>query len=228
MGANNPISLVPHKNIFNVFNKGRKYFQIRFALEILLTVTALVGVALLIKSAMTVYPTVIRDYNNKSYSAVSSPYSTSYAEISTLTIDTMRLLFTSRGKKNYLQDLRPFVASNILAAVGNATARSGDNIIRSATVHDFFITETGRSVQAVIYMSLYQTSDSQSVTQPLYFNILLRKGERSPANPAGWSIVGLLRMDEATYLEKRNKFLGEVGGVETSKQVSPETPLNAK
>lgn len=228
MSLTNPISVTPRQNLFNVFNKGRTYFRIRFFLEVTLCITALIGIFLLIKSAMTVYPTVIRDYNNKSYFAVSAPYSTSYAEISTLTIDTMRLLFTTRGEQNYLQDLRPFVAPNILSAISEALSRGSSDLIRSTTVHDFFITQTGRTVQAVIYMSLYQTSNSRSLIQPLYFNILLRPGERSPKNPTGWTIAGLLRMDEATYLEKRNEFLGEVGSAESSKQISPEKSLTAE
>lgn len=228
MSLTNPISVTPRQNLFNVFNKGRTYFRIRFFLEVTLCITALIGIFLLIKSAMTVYPTVIRDYNNKSYFAVSAPYSTSYAEISTLTIDTMRLLFTTRGEQNYLQDLRPFVAPNILSAISEALSRGSNDLIRSTTVHDFFITQTGRTVQAVIYMSLYQTSNSRSLIQPLYFNILLRPGERSPENPTGWTIAGLLRMDEATYLEKRNEFLGEVGSAESSKQISPEKSLTAE
>jgi len=225
MSVINPISSEVHKNIFNVFNKGRTYFKLRSLAEIFLTATAVFGICLLVKSTLTVYPTIVRDYNNKAYYAQAAPYTTSYAEISTLAIDSMRLLFTTHGDKNYIQELRPFVAGNILASVQQMLRSGGSDLVRSTTVQDFFITQTGGTVQAVIYLTMIQTNRSNSVVQPIYFNLLLRNVGRSPANPTGWMVVGLLRMDEATYLEKRNQFLGSSGFSKPSNQVTPVDSL---
>lgn len=225
MSVVNPISSEVHKNIFNVFNKGRSYFKLRSLAEILLTISAVVGICLLVKSTLTVYPTIVRDYNNKAYYAQATPYTTSYAEISTLAIDSMRLLFTTQGDKNYINELRPFVARNILASVQRMLGSGRADLVRSTTVQDFFITQTGSSVQAVIYLTMVQTNKSNSVVQPIYFNLLLRNIGRSSSNPTGWMIAGLLRMDEASYLEKRNQFLGATGFTKPSTQLTPVDSL---
>lgn len=227
MSAVNPISVPINKSIFNVFNKGRTYFHIRLTLEAILTFTAIIGIILLTSASLNVYPTVVRDANNKSYFATSAPYVTSYAEISTMTIDTMRLLFTTKGNTHYLNELTPFVAPHLLTAVSNALLESGADLMRSTTVHDFFITQTGATVQAVMYLTILQSDNSRSVEQPMFFNLLLRHIGRSEANPTGWRIEGMLRMDEATYLEKRNAFLGTTNTQQVSSQLSPTATLDS-
>ena len=220
MSVRNPISVPINKSIFNVFNKGRLYFRIRLYLELLLTLSALIGTLLLIRATLTVYPTVVRDANNKSYFAESAPYVTSYAEISTMTIDTIRLLFTTKGSKHYLKELYPFVSPHLLATIAQSYTQEDNSLIRSASVQDFFITETGPAVQAVMYLTLLQSNNERSIEQPMFLNLLLRYVGRSSANPTGWRIDGILRMDEATYLDKRNKFLGTTGTQKTSTQLS--------
>lgn len=225
MSVINPISIPINKSIFNVFNKGRGYFRIRLILEAILTLSAIIGIILLTNASLNVYPTVVRDANNKSYFATSAPYVTSYAEISTMTIDTMRLLFTTKGGKNYLSELQPFVAPNLLASVNNAFTQSGADLMRSTSVHDFFITQTGQTVQAVMYLTILQSNNKRSVEQPMFFNLLLRYVGRSQDNPTGWRIDGMLRMDEATYLDKRNQFLGTTNTQQISSQLSPTSVI---
>ena len=207
---------VRHNSIFNVFGMGEMFFKIRTALSVAFAILAAAGAGTLTYLSLGIYPTIVRDQESRTYMGVSKEYTTTYPELSGIAIDTMRCLFTKTPKSD-LKILSPYVASNILGEISKSISGYDDETLQSTLVHDFFITETGKTVQAVIHMTIIQSNRKRILEQPAYFNMLMKYAGRSVENPSGWKIIGLLRIDEATYLDKRRKILGEdAGGGESS------------
>lgn len=210
----------PHKSIFDVFSMGRGYFRLRTMLACAFTLLASIAAAILTWLSLGIYPTIVRDSNSRVYMGTSKAYTTTYSELSGTAIDTMRCLFTKTPKSD-LGALRPFVAENILAQVRKSISGFSAETLQSTLVHDFFITESGKTVQAVIYMTIIQTGKKRILEQPAYFNMLLKYAGHTEANPGGWKIIGLLRIDEATYLEKRRRTFGESAAAGESALLNP-------
>lgn len=209
-----------HSNIFNAFSMGRGYFRIRTIAAAIFTALAATGAAMLAWISLGIYPTIVRDSDNRVYMGTSKAYTTSYPKLSGMAIDTMRCLFTKTPKSD-IRILSPFVTENILASVQKSIPEYGGNTLQSTLVHDFFITEMGKTVQSVIYMTIIQTNSKRIIEQLAYFNLLLKYTGHSKANPGGRKIIGLLRIDESTYLEKRRRTLGESASAGESNLLNP-------
>lgn len=215
----------PHRSIFSVFSMGRGYFRLRTALACIFALLAASAAIILTWLSLGIYPTIIRDANSRVYMGVSKSYATTYSELSGTAIDTMRCLFTKTPQSD-MGALVPFVADNILAQVGKSISGFSPDTLQSTLVHDFFITESGATVQAVMYMTIIQTTKKRIVEQPAYFNILLKYSGHSERNPGGWKIIGLLRIDEPTYLDKRRRTFGESAAAGESTLLNPVDTLS--
>ena len=222
MSLYNNTSPENHGNIFDTFKIGRSYFKIRTAISCVFAILGIAAGIILAHMSFGVYPTIIRDHNSRVYLGTSKEYTTSYPELAEMTIDIMRALFT-RTPQSDMKILLPFVAENILKSLSGAISGYDDETLQSTLVHDFFITKTGKTVEAVMFMTIIQSNPRRIIEQPAYFNILLKYGKRSRTNPGGWKIVGLLRINETSYLEKRKETIGESSLLNPSERLEAES-----
>lgn len=199
------------RNLFSHFDKGRDYFYLRTAIEIILLGYLLLQMFIIVHHALGIYPTLVRDKKSQIYIGTPSSYRTNTDEMVQLTATVIEALYTRTEKGTSEELMRPFVAKPIRDSVygGKPPANAKDGFVQTAMLSrivPYIASPVKFAAYAQVEFELNTFEKSYMDTG--YFNLFFIQlpENRTPKNPAGWVLVGMKEMPKDLFLREQERL----------------------
>lgn len=219
----------PRQNVFNIFEKGKDFFYLRTAITLIVLGVMMLGCIKLGSRAWTVYPVVIRDAYGNVNMGLGKKYIPNDVEVLRIMTTLLEAMFTKTEKGLAIDQLTPYVEEKALKILNISAPRTG--YIQTANVFDFFFGDENKMANLkVIYaqVDIVSSDFGNVLTDSVYANLLIKRGNPTPANPSGWYVMGINNLSKAQYFEARRRYVKDALNDETklSDLVTPEQFLD--